>query len=102
MPLITCPECKKEISDKATTCPSCGYPIDVNPTDKQPVTIQRTRKKWKVWQGISIVLVIVAFLMIMNGLFGGNGGLAGWGFFLLIVALAIALFAKIGAWWSTG
>ena len=27
MSLITCPECGKEISDKANFCPSCGYPI---------------------------------------------------------------------------
>ena len=26
--LITCPECKKEISDKAKMCPHCGYPIE--------------------------------------------------------------------------
>ena len=25
--LINCPECKKEISDKAIFCPSCGYPM---------------------------------------------------------------------------
>lgn len=25
--LITCPECGKEISDKAEVCPSCGYPL---------------------------------------------------------------------------
>lgn len=27
MSLIKCPECNKEISDKATSCPMCGYPI---------------------------------------------------------------------------
>ena len=27
MSLINCPECEKEISDKARSCPSCGYPI---------------------------------------------------------------------------
>ncbi len=27
MALIDCPECKKQISDKAITCPNCGYPI---------------------------------------------------------------------------
>lgn len=27
MALITCPECGKEVSDKAATCPNCGYPI---------------------------------------------------------------------------
>lgn len=25
MALINCPECNKEISDKATSCPNCGY-----------------------------------------------------------------------------
>lgn len=28
MSLIRCPECKKEISDRATACPHCGYPIE--------------------------------------------------------------------------
>lgn len=27
MALIKCPECEKEISDKAVSCPNCGYPI---------------------------------------------------------------------------
>lgn len=28
MALINCPECNKQISDKATACPNCGYPIN--------------------------------------------------------------------------
>ena len=28
MALIKCPECGKEISDRAGTCPNCGYPIE--------------------------------------------------------------------------
>jgi RNA polymerase subunit RPABC4/transcription elongation factor Spt4 len=27
MPLIVCPECAKNVSDKADACPNCGYPI---------------------------------------------------------------------------
>ena len=27
MPLIACPECAKEISTEARTCPACGYPL---------------------------------------------------------------------------
>ena len=27
MAMIKCPECRKKISDRAKTCPSCGYPI---------------------------------------------------------------------------
>lgn len=30
MALIKCPECEKEISDKAEVCPNCGYPINTN------------------------------------------------------------------------
>lgn len=26
--LITCPECSKQISDKAVSCPNCGYPLN--------------------------------------------------------------------------
>lgn len=28
MALINCPECGKQISDKAISCPNCGYPIN--------------------------------------------------------------------------
>lgn len=28
MALISCPECKSQISDKAKSCPRCGFPID--------------------------------------------------------------------------
>ena len=27
MALVNCPECNKEISDRASSCPACGYPI---------------------------------------------------------------------------
>lgn len=32
--LIQCPECNKEISNKAIACPNCGFPIS-EPTNKQ-------------------------------------------------------------------
>lgn len=30
MALIKCPDCDKDISDKAPTCPSCGCPMKSN------------------------------------------------------------------------
>ena len=33
--LIKCLECNKEISDKAISCPNCGFPI-TKPTGRQP------------------------------------------------------------------
>jgi hypothetical protein len=32
MALINCPECKKEISDKAISCPNCGLPLNISTT----------------------------------------------------------------------
>jgi tellurium resistance protein TerD len=30
MALIMCPECSKEVSDRAESCPNCGYPLEQN------------------------------------------------------------------------
>lgn len=43
--LIPCPECGKQISDKAVSCPGCGYPVEeirkkymVFPFDRETMT----------------------------------------------------------------
>jgi hypothetical protein len=28
MALISCPECNRQVSDKASSCPNCGYPLE--------------------------------------------------------------------------
>lgn len=38
MSLIKCIECGKEISDKAKSCPNCGYPININTKYKVIIT----------------------------------------------------------------
>lgn len=37
MAITKCPECGKEVSDKAQSCPNCGYPISQNTTDQQEI-----------------------------------------------------------------
>ena len=44
MALINCPECGKEISDKANACPNCGAPIEVISSKKIPVTFTREKR----------------------------------------------------------
>ena len=45
MALIACPECDKQISDKATTCPSCGCPMArVEETETVRATISFSEK----------------------------------------------------------
>ena len=35
MPLMSCPECSKEISDAAVACPHCGYPLSTESVSSQ-------------------------------------------------------------------
>lgn len=39
MALIYCPECKKQISDKAKSCPNCGFPINELPRNNSKYNI---------------------------------------------------------------
>lgn len=36
MALIRCPECTKEVSDKAPSCPHCGLPLNLEPPKPMP------------------------------------------------------------------
>lgn len=35
MALITCPDCGKQVSDKAPACPNCGCPISIPKTSRE-------------------------------------------------------------------
>lgn len=39
MALITCPECNKQVSSSASSCPTCGYPI----VKLEPVDLEQQR-----------------------------------------------------------
>ncbi len=37
MPLIQCPDCRQEVTDREVSCPKCGFPIqEAKPVDKLP------------------------------------------------------------------
>jgi predicted amidophosphoribosyltransferase len=45
MSLINCPECKKEISDLAESCPQCGYKLKLKKdVSKKPRVFQEPPK----------------------------------------------------------
>lgn len=45
MALIKCPECGKEISDKAESCPNCGYPINKFAPNIGDENVENTNKR---------------------------------------------------------
>ena len=69
MAMITCPECKKKISETADSCPNCGYQLT-------PEKIAETKKKERQVQkgcGIGCLSVIVFFVVLyMIGSFSSD------------------------------
>ena len=53
MALITCPECGKEISDKALQCPMCGYPLTSN--DVQMSADNQALRKERLYRIIGLI-----------------------------------------------
>lgn len=69
MALINCSECGKQISDKATSCPSCGAPVDqnnLNSFNQQPVGHQNVLPSQKKKGGcLKVFLIFFAFFVVI-------------------------------------
>jgi len=56
MALINCPECGKEISDKATACPGCGMPLRREDRGTYDVVITREKQWFLINPKIKIIV----------------------------------------------
>jgi hypothetical protein len=63
MALINCPECNKEVSDTALTCPHCGYQL------KKPASVTPPAKKTDR-KGCLIVLLTLCAIGIVSVIVG--------------------------------
>lgn len=62
MALIHCPECKREVSDKAPTCPNCGAPIAPQPS--APIVVQQAPAKKLIGPaGIGCAVLLALFFI---------------------------------------
>lgn len=75
MALIKCPECGKEISDKATTCINCGFPLseleNTTVVEETP-SIENTPSKEVIYYDLSQIRIKTIF---DNGLEDGATGI---------------------------
>ena len=90
MALIKCPECGREISDKAESCPHCGCPT---PRTVRPHVQAEETTVWsgnplmfRGQPGIPVALAIVVFACIVMFAAGPEAA-GGGGFFLFLVLL---------------
>lgn len=70
MGLIKCTECGKEISDKATTCPNCGCPVNSTagatpPPMQQAMPNMQTQAPVKRKKGHGCLITILVFIGII-------------------------------------
>ena len=77
MALIKCPECGKEISDRASTCPNCGCPVkadvsnvdnsakNTNNTDANQISETNKKNKIPMIIGAFIAVVVLVILAII-------------------------------------
>lgn len=78
MALITCPECEREVSDKAAACPNCGYPFasveasakgqqGESPADEDSVgaiTATPSESEAKSKRSVPVSLLVVGVLLV--------------------------------------
>lgn len=79
MALINCPECGKEISDKAASCPNCGCPIEKTANVQESVEYyqgstkrESTSKKGGCGKAILIFLAIIGGLLLIGTCSGSS------------------------------
>ena len=82
MALINCPECGREISEMAKSCPHCGCPIQ-KPTENKGSSSKpkkthnsenQNEKPKKKGSCLKIILIVLAALMVLIVLIGIIGG----------------------------
>jgi len=68
MALIKCSECGKEVSEKATSCPHCGNPIEQIKIPTQPQKTNSTKRKNEL-----LILIALIFIgVLISQLFKSN------------------------------
>lgn len=101
MALIDCPECSKQVSDAATSCPQCGYPIhrpasaQASPSHPDVQTIEATGKGPKFAQLIGMLGFVygLIYMFLSDTTTGG---------IIAIIGLSVYIIARITAWWLHG
>lgn len=106
MAMISCTECGRQISDRATACPGCACPVGGVKRSYAGVTvIEQTGKKYKGQIALASMMMIGGIAVAILGMMSSNenmrliGVLGVLGMVVGVIWLGIA---KVAAWWSHG
>lgn len=111
MALIPCTECGKQLSTRATHCPSCGAPGPAfvpahKATQRNVRTVQQTGKGLKAWLLVFSALLLVGVIMLVIqwnlGVSSDKGPQLGSSLFLMGGSFIGVIVVKGIIWWQHG
>ncbi len=105
MALTTCPECNKQVSDNADTCPNCAYPLTGGGSTQahggKIQTVEQRSKRYKLQQLLSCLLIIGSIMAVMFGFSGDDPspGISAFGTLGIVVGLIWFIIVRFLMWW---
>ena len=91
MALVTCPDCGKQISRNAASCPNCGAP--------NSISNYKNKERFIVNPRIGKGKIVLGGILIFFGFVYSYGGSYTLGAVCIILGLAITITGKLQNWW---
>jgi len=91
MPLIACPECQAQISDKAAACPRCGLPMTIGPVQEPNSDYQvpdgtvTAKRAGAPWEMAGTAMCVLGVILVVAGGAGAGALLLLAGFFVVVI-----------------
>lgn len=102
MALVRCPDCGKDVSTRASSCPNCGGPVaaEENKDKEIKVITEHTSKSLKGQSCLSGVLFLLGVLFVFSGITNKDGSDAvKLGFWIVLGSIVWHTIIKISIWW---
>ncbi|MBM4031235.1 MAG: zinc ribbon domain-containing protein [Planctomycetes bacterium] len=106
MGLVRCAECGREVSDRAESCPQCGFPLSASPDmvgGRQIRGIEKTAKRFKAHILLATIALIVGVIWTVGSCEQSkHGSVEPMPILLTFFSAIWLLIAKLLAWWHHG
>jgi hypothetical protein len=103
MTLSKCPECSRDVSDKATACPHSTHPFARTPPGLRSVhVIEQTGRRWKAIRALGWLLIVCGVLVLFTEWAADDFRGVALGWWVAGTGVACLWIGRAGAWWYHG
>jgi uncharacterized membrane protein YvbJ len=105
MALLNCPECSREVSSSATTCPQCGFPVanmNVESNKDKVQLVEQTSKNIKLQAALAFLVILLSIPILYFGLDRNMEVVKILGFIILGAGFLWFAYAAVMQWWHHG